>query len=179
MVSLASLCMCRSSQTHEYPFLIIFISCFCCWNAWFSNFWLYSCISNLWGTLLFFLLLTCVIVASLCYKTARPIIAGRMVWLKCWITATKTFLTLGRLFCIPAQLAMCLMLTSVVCLASNPVRNAWTFVIFCSLYFFDWYCHELRIWTLPLMQSFIFFIFAGEWLDLDEHDYKIFGSQFS
>ena len=29
------------------------------------------------------------------------------------------------------------------------------------------------------MQSFIFFIFAGEWLDLNEHDYKIFGSQFS
>ena len=26
---------------------------------------------------------------------------------------------------------------------------------------------------------FSFFIFAGEWLDLDEHDYRIFGSQFS
>ena len=29
------------------------------------------------------------------------------------------------------------------------------------------------------MLSFIFFIFAGEWLDLNEHDYRIFGSQFS
>ena len=26
---------------------------------------------------------------------------------------------------------------------------------------------------------FSFFSFAGEWLDLNEHDYKIFGSQFS
>ena len=26
---------------------------------------------------------------------------------------------------------------------------------------------------------FSFFIFVGEWLDLDEHDYRIFGSQFS
>ena len=34
----------------------------------------------------------------------------------------KTFLTLGRLCCIPAQLAMCLMLTSGVCLASNHAR---------------------------------------------------------
>ena len=25
---------------------------------------------------------------------------------------------------------------------------------------------------------FSFFIFAGEWLDLDEHDYRFFGSQF-
>ena len=25
---------------------------------------------------------------------------------------------------------------------------------------------------------FYFFIFAGEWLDLDEHDYRIFGSRF-
>ena len=34
----------------------------------------------------------------------------------------EDILPLGRLFCIPAQLAMCLMLTSGVCLASNPVR---------------------------------------------------------
>ena len=26
---------------------------------------------------------------------------------------------------------------------------------------------------------FSFFIFAGEWLDLGEHDYRFFGSQFS
>ena len=29
------------------------------------------------------------------------------------------------------------------------------------------------------MRSFIFYFFAGEWMDLDEHDYKIFSSQFS
>ena len=32
--------------------------------------------------------------------------------------------------------------------------------------------------NLRLMHS-LFLYFAGEWLDLGEHDYRIFGSQFS
>ena len=35
--------------------------------------------------------------------------------------------------------------------------------------------------NLPLCDLFLFFVFvfAGEWLDLGEHDYRFFGSQFS
>ena len=73
---------------------------------------------------------------------------------------------------------MCLMLTFLVCLAWNPVCNASPFVIFCSLYFLIGTIMNYVFELLPLMRSF-FFIFAGEWLDLDEHDYRIFGSQFS
>ena len=28
----SSLCGCHSRKTHEYPFVMIFISCFCCWE---------------------------------------------------------------------------------------------------------------------------------------------------
>ena len=33
--------------------------------------------------------------------------------------------------------------------------------------------------NLHLMRSFIFLFFAGEWVDLGEHNYRIFGRQFS
>ena len=32
MVSLASLCGCRSRKTRGYMFLMIFVSCLCCWE---------------------------------------------------------------------------------------------------------------------------------------------------
>ena len=53
-----------------------------------------------------------------------------------------------------------------------------TFCNFCSLYFLIStvmnYVFEL---TLVRSSSFYVFVFAGEWLDLGEHDYRFFGSQ--
>ena len=53
-----------------------------------------------------------------------------------------------------------------------------TFCNFCSLYFLISTVMNY-VFELTLDAVFSFFIFAGEWLDLGEHDYRIFGSQFS
>ena len=53
-----------------------------------------------------------------------------------------------------------------------------TFCNFCSLYFLISTVMNY-VFELTLDAVFSFFIFAGEWLDLGEHDYRIFGGQLS
>ena len=171
MVSLASLCGCRSRKTREYPFLLIFISCFCCWEDGVPVF------LNLWCTLFVFSFVNRHDCSSFMLQNVKThhcredgVIQMLDYTHEDILVIRKTLLytcTTSDVFDVDFR-GLC---------GIEPSMYAWPFV-FLPRFFLLTSTVMNSVFEPTLLCAPPFFI-AGEWLDLGENHYKIFGSQFS